>query len=135
MSLSDLGLSQQGTSEQNVTDVLATITVPAIRGRLECVPLAPNLDTKYYTSQANMSLYNATARPLPPSDAYYLLGCSGPTASSPKRRINFDPNTTALNDNCSFMQSSASLLTADVPVTCCGWDENGSPDNAIFSYW
>lgn len=136
VSLDNLDLVQQVTSNVPVEHigVNATLTVPAIRGRLECAPLASHLDTKYYTTEVNISQYNATARPLPQSNAYYLLGCDSVDYQE-RGNINFDPNTTATNTNCTFMRSTTSLLTANLPLTCCPWDENGLPENAIFSYW
>ncbi|PVH86048.1 hypothetical protein DL98DRAFT_450848 [Cadophora sp. DSE1049] len=131
-----LSSSPGSTKQQNSTGsddsqgrlALATVNVPAVRARLQCSPLAPDIEDKFWLTELDLTgkgIWNETLKPRP-WESGYLLGCSGSFRSA----INYNPNMTDLdgrNGNCSFID--------DIFVTCCAQESEHFPDNASVGYW
>ena len=96
--------SSSGNDEAQGRLALATVNVPAVRARLQCSPLAVDIEDKFWLTELDLTgkgTWNETLKPRPWKSGY-LLGCSGSYRSA----INFNPNMTGLDGgagNCSFI--------------------------------
>ncbi|KAL5316511.1 hypothetical protein ACEPPN_015559 [Leptodophora sp. 'Broadleaf-Isolate-01'] len=114
---------------------VATVNVPAVRGRLQCSPLAPELEDKFWLTEVDLTAdgpWNQTLKPRPWGNGY-ILGCDGNYRSG----INYSPNMTDLNGtsgNCSYIGGYTTVL-AEIIVTCCAQESEHQPDNASVGYW
>ncbi|KAG4428582.1 hypothetical protein IFR05_015933 [Cadophora sp. M221] len=114
---------------------VATVIVPAVRGRLQCSPLAPELEDKFWLTEVDLNAdgpWNQTLKPRPWENGY-VLGCDGNYRSG----INYSPNITGLDGpsgNCSYIGGYTTVL-AEIIVTCCAQESENQPDNASVGYW
>lgn len=148
------------TDRLDEANVNATLSVPAIRGRLACSPIGVDLESKFwltaYEGLDNASIWNVTTGPKSLTRGWQL-GCDGPLGSSPSAdggrgasMINFKPNYTAValgpdasvgnpydsgKGNCASDCQSTTVLTSAAPVTCCTLEDDDTPGNASIGYW
>ncbi|KAH7314105.1 hypothetical protein BKA65DRAFT_557747 [Rhexocercosporidium sp. MPI-PUGE-AT-0058] len=127
--------TNSSSNEPQRKGYVATVNVPAVRGRLQCSPLAPDIEDRFWLTEVDLtakSRWNQTLKPRP-WESGYVLGCGGNTRSG----INYNPNMTDLtgtSGNCSYIGGYTTVL-AEIIVTCCAQESEHQPDNASIGYW